>query len=136
MKLENVEASLFRYLYEQLEVVHGIRLMEAINLDNFDDLAEWVVVAPLSNVLGFQPKQLFFLHAAVQKVGDDESIRLARLVDKVLSVMDQGTRIDAYDVATGELTGEMEVSDMSISPVLRHASGGSFRSITIGVVYA
>lgn len=136
MNIENVEASFFRHLYEQLEIPYGISLFEEINRQDFSEYQEWIVVQPLANPLGNQPKQTFLLHAAVQKSGSAERVRLSRLVDKVLASIDQGTRIDTYDYTTGELIGEMEVSEASLSPVMPHASGGSFRSITVGVVYA
>ena len=136
MTITNVEVSFYRYLYEQLEVPYGIKLFESTNLTDFSECEEWVVVDPLSNPLGQQPKQLYFLHAAVQKGGAEERLQLSRLVDKVVATVEQGSRIDVYDYDTELIVGEMEICEVSMSPIMQHTSGGSYRSITLGVVYA
>jgi hypothetical protein len=136
MKLTDVEASFFRYLYENLEVTDGIKVLEDINLQDFSGMVRWVVVDSLSNRLGPQPVQLYFLHIAVQKQGALAKAALVELVNKVVEVIDEGTSITVYDYATGLEIGEMEVSETSLSPVMPHFSGGTFRSMTVGVVYA
>lgn len=152
MSIANLEASVFKYLYDELEVGKSIRIFDDVNLESFKTLTEWVVFETLTNPLGDQPKQLFFLHASLQKGLKRERILLARLVDKVLDKVAKGTRLPLYDFdayetelaaaqvgdppVTPRQIGEMEVTENSLSPVMHHISGGVFRSITIGVVYA
>lgn len=135
MKLQDVEASFLRHLYENLTVTNNIKVFENINQIDFSALEKWIAIDSLTNSLGNEPKQLFFVHCAVQKGLKNEKSILAALVDLAVGFLEQGTRITAYDYTTGLSIGEMEVCEASLSPVLQHAGGGSFRSITIGLVY-
>lgn len=136
MRLADIESSFLRHLYENLEVASGIKIFEHTNQIDFTTFTRWVVLDTLSNSLGNQPKQLWFVHCAVQKGLKHEKAELTSLVDTVLDVVDQGTRFMIYDdEGTGDPIGEMEVCEASLSPVLQHAGGGSFRSITVGLVY-
>ena len=137
MRLTDIEASFFRYLYENLKVVPpGIQILEAINLDDFSGMSKWVVIDSLTNNTGPQPKQNYFLHIAVQETGADGKEELIRLVDIVMTKLYPLAIIPVYDYDTGTKLGDMEVSDTSLSPVMRHRSGGLFRSMTVSVVYA
>lgn len=136
MTLTDIEASFFRYLYEQLEVPYGIRVFEDITLEAYDGLQKWVVIESLTNPTGPQPKQLYFLHLATQKNGKYSKEELIRLVDRAISVIDKGTTIVVYDYDTGLEIGGMEVCETSLSPVMPHFSGGAFRTLTVGVTYA
>lgn len=135
MNLGNIEASFFRYLYEQLEVPHGVSILEDINLEDFEGYTKWVVIDSLTNPLGPAPKQLYFLHIAVQKGLKNGKVDLINLCDLVDSVVNEGTEIQVYDVETEEAVGVMTVSETSLSPVMAHFSGGMFRSMTVGIVY-
>jgi len=135
MTLTDVEASFFRYLYEQLEVPLGIRVFEDITLEEYADLEKWVVIETLTNITGYQPKQLYFIHMATQNNGKRSKEVLIRLVDQVMQVINKGTTIVVYDYDDGQEIGGMEVQETSLSPVMPHFSGGAFRSLTVGVTY-
>lgn len=136
MTLTDVEASFYRYLYENLEVPYDIRILEDITLQEYDGLSKWVVIDSLPNTLGVQPKQMYFLHIATQKAMKNAKEELLRLVDQVLAVIKLNTVITVYNYDTGEEIGGMLVSERSLGPVMPHFSGGTFRSLTVGVVYA
>lgn len=136
MTLTQIEASFFRYLYEELEVGLGIQVLEDINLRDFTGMSRWVVVDTLSNKQGEQPKQIFFLHIATQEQGAKAKEVLTALTDSVTEAVNPGVAIPVYNTLTGLEIGGMEVSETSLSPVMPHASGGLFRSLTVGIVYA
>jgi hypothetical protein len=135
LTLHQVESALLRHLHEQLEVPLGIKIFESVFYVDFTTYTKWVVIDYLSNVLGPQAKQLLFLHIAVKKQGQNEAEELAKLVDSVYSVVDQGTRFAVYNYTTGAVIGETEVCEVSLSPVMQHQGGGSYRSLTLGLVY-
>lgn len=136
MTLTDIEASFFRYLYEQLEVPYGIRVLEDITLEEYADLEKWVVIESLTNPTGDQPKQIWFAHIATQKNGKFSKETLIRLVDQVTKVLKKFTTITVYSYDTGLEIGGMEVCETSLSPVMPHFSGGAFRTLTVGVTYA
>lgn len=131
----DVEASFHRHLYETLEVPLGIKIFESVNQVSFDKYTKWVVIDTLTNILGAEPKQLFFVHVATQKGMKNEKSELSALVDSVMVILEVGTRINRYDATTGVEVSEMEISDLSLSPILQHPGGGAFRSFTVGLVY-
>ena len=133
--LIDLEASFFRYLYETLEVAHGVTILDDITLRDYDGLSKWVVIDSLTNNIGPQPKQLYFLHIAVQKGGENEKDDLIRLVDLVMQVIYYGAAIPVYSYASGEVIGGTQVVETSLSPVMPHFSGGKYRSMTVGLVY-
>ena len=135
MTIEDVEASFFKYLYDELEVSHGVAILEDINLASFDGMEKWVVIDSLSNPLGAEPKQIYFLHIAVQKGMKRSKALLNSLVSLVDSVVNKGVAIAVYDSDTTAEIGGMTVSKTSLSPVLPHYSGGMFRSMTVEIVY-
>lgn len=136
MSITNLEVSFYRYLYEQLEVAKGIRLFEAVDLEAFTALTEWIVIETLTNPLGAAPKQLYFLHISLQKGMKNEKILLSRLIDKVVAAVNNGVRFPIYDYDTAEQIGQAEIIETSLSPMMNHVSGGCFRSLTVGVAYA
>lgn len=137
MTTTQIEAALNKYLVESLEGPHDITVIENINLKSFDGLTKWVVIDTLANSLEpGQPKQLFFLHVSNQNGLKNSNLILAETVDQVLEVVEQGTRIDVYDLVSQVVIGEMEIVEISLSPVYEHRNGGAFRSITIGIAYS
>lgn len=139
MNLLDLEMSLHRYLYENLELTQNIKIQQDINKVDYDSFDQWVVVDSLTNRLGPNPKQLWFLHCAVKQGQKNEKIILTQLVDSVLSLFDSGDgalRIPAYSYSTGNVIGELEVTSCSLSPVLPHKGGGAMRSMTLEMVYA
>ena len=132
--LDDVEASLFKYLYDTLEVEKGIAVHDSITLEDFSAFTKWVVMDTLNTYVGAQPKTLYFLRAAVQHGMKNESTELASLVDTVVNEVD-GANVPIYDYETEELVGNMNITVDSISPAIPHSSGGSFRSITLTVTY-
>lgn len=136
MNTASIESSLYKYLYEQLELTDNIHIFESIHYTSFDPYTKWVAIDTLSNSAGALPRALFFLHIAIKDAGANDVQTLNRLVDKVNSVINYGTRLDVYDDANGNLVGEAEVSETSLSPIVKHPTGGSYRSLTVGLVYA
>jgi len=134
MKLANVEASLLKYLKENL-TPSGIKVFESIYLQDFTNFTKWVVVDSLSNNLREQPKQLYFIHCAIQKGAANSNALLVELLDTVHVFLEAGTRIDIYDVISEDLVGEMEIVDVRLNPLVQHAGGGMMRSFAIGICY-
>ena len=136
MKLTDIEASFFRYLYENLEVAKSVKVLEDINLQDFEGMTKWVVIDPLTNSMGDQPKGMYFLHIAVRESGALAKEELIKLVDTVYDVINKGVVIPVYSYSTGVQLGAMEICETNLSPMMPHFSGGIFRSMTVGVVYA
>lgn len=136
MNTASIESSLYKYLYDNLETTLGVHVFESVFYLNFDVYDKWVAIDTLSNTSGALPRALFFLHIAVKEAGMHDIQTLNRLVDKVSAVINYGTRFDVYDDETGSLVGEAEVSNTSLSPIVKHPTGGSYRSLTVGLVYA
>lgn len=137
MTQTDFEASIFRYLYENLEVPYGIKIYEDKNVVDYTAQEEWVVIDSLTTLrLDTQPKALYFFHCAIQKGLNNGKEKLTRLLDKVIPLMRVNSRIVLYDYDSGDQIGEAEVCENSLSPILQHPGGGSFRSITAGVIYA
>lgn len=135
MKLEDIEASMMRHLYEQLQVPYGIKVYEDLISQNFDLYDEWVVIDSLGNPMGAEPIQHYYIHSAIKNGMPNSKQKLNVLVDKVSAVIDKGTEIKIYSYSTKELLGYMTVSDFSLSPVLQHSAGGAMRSVAVSVVY-
>lgn len=133
--LTNVEASFYRYLYENLTVPHGIPVFEDPFSTNYEDATRWVVIDTLSNRLGDQPVQLLFLHLGQRLNAPSAKEAQIRLVDQVTAVLDEGTEIPLYDYASGDLIGAMEVVGTSLQPSMKHRSGGSYRPLTVKLAY-
>lgn len=136
MYTADIESSLFKALYDTLEVPHGIRVVEDIAYVDFTSYSTWVVIDSLTNTTGPLPKALYFLHIATKGGNLNDVQFLNRAVDKVLAVISEGARLSVYDDSSGALIGEMEVSESSLSPVIKHPNGGNYRSLTVGLVYA
>jgi len=136
MTISDVESSLFKFLYDTFEVAQGIKIFENTNYVDFTTFNEWIVVDTLSNTTGSVPRANYFLHISIKNGLRNEKATLNRLVDKVCKEINPGRRFLVYDDTTGVLKGEMEVCETSLIPVLQHAGGGSFRSLTVGIVYA
>lgn len=135
MKLQDVEASMMRHLYEQLQVVHGIKVYEDLISQNFDLYDEWVVIDSLGNPMGAAPIQHYYIHAAIKNGMPNSKHKLNVVVDKVEQALNEGTSINLYSYSTKELLGYMTVSDCSLSPILQHSAGGAMRSMAVSVVY-
>lgn len=135
--LTNVEASVLRYLYENLEVAEGIKVFEDIYTVDFNSFSEWVVIDSLGGSLGATPRANYFFHCAQQKGMPVAKENLAVLCDKVLALFDQGTGIPLYDYTTGIETGTIwVVSVASFSPVIQHKGGGSVRALPVTITFA
>lgn len=135
MTLSDLEGSVYKYLYENLEIPHGVKIIEDITLENYDGLQRWVVIDSLTGTDGPQPKEFFYLHAAVQHGQMHSKKDLTALVDLVRSLVNEGVVIPVYNIDTFAYLGECEVTETSRSPVFLHPNGGLFRSITVGLVY-
>jgi hypothetical protein len=135
MKIEDIEASMFRHLYEKLTVLHSIVVLEDTSQEDPTDLTKWVVLDSLDNNLGHQPVQHWFIHLAVQKGAPNSKHKLNELTDIVKDALDIGTPINLYSYDTGTLIGTMYVSDSSLSQVLTHRAGGMMRTLVISVTY-
>lgn len=136
MKISDIESSLFKFLYEQFEVPSDIKIFENIFYVDFEAYDKWIVIDSLSHTTGSLPRANFYLHLSIKHGLVNEKVVLNRLIDLVCGLVNQGKRIDVYDDATGLLIGEMEVCETNLLPVLQHAGGGSFRSLTVAIVYA
>lgn len=135
MKLVDVEASFLRYIGENLSV-SGITVFESVFMQDFTTFQKWVVIDSLSNSLKEQPKQIYFVHCAVQKGAANSKAVLTELLDTVHLLIEKGTRIDLYEVQNEEIVGEMEITDVRLNPLVQHAGGGLLRSFTISIAYA
>lgn len=136
MNISSLEASFFKVLYDKFEVLHGIKIFENVFYQDFETYDKWIVIDSLSHTTGAIPKALFFLHISIKNGLANEKVVLNRLVDLVCSEINEMARFDVYDDLTEQLIGEMEICQTSLSPVFQHAGGGSFRSLTVGIVYA
>ena len=136
MNISDIESSLFRFLYNNFEVPLGIKIFESVFYVDFKAYDKWIVVDSLTNSTGGVPKASFFLHLSIKNGLLNEKVVLNRLIDTVTQLINPGFRIDVYDDATGLPKGEMEVSETALLPVLQHAGGGSFRSLSVELVYA
>lgn len=136
MRISDIESSLYKKLYDSLEVPFGIKVVENITYVDFTTYNAWLVIDTLTHTTGSVPKALYFLHIASKDGNYNDVQILNRLVDKVLDVVNQGARIDVFDDSSGALIGEMEVCESSLSPVIKHPNGGNYRSLTVGLVYA
>lgn len=136
MNVADLSSSLRKILYDNFEVPHGIKIIENIYYQDFDAYDKWLVIDSLTNTTGPVPKALYFIHISIKNGLANEMVVLNRLTDLVCSVLYPMARFDVYDDATFALKGEMEISETSLSPVLQHAGGGSFRSLTVGIIYA
>lgn len=136
MNISSVESSIRKILYDNFEVPHGIKVFENIYYQDFETYDQWLVIDSLSHSTGPLPKALYFIHISIKNGLANEKVVLNRLTDLVCSVINPMARFDVYDDVTYQRIGEMEVSETSLSPVLQHAGGGSFRSLTVGFVYS
>ena len=135
MTISDIESSLFKYLYDNFEVPLSIKIFESVYYVDFDTFDRWVVMDSLSHSTGPLPKGNFFLHISIKNGLLNDKVVLNRLVDTVTSLIYQGVGIPVYSDATGVYIGDMEVCETNLVPVLQHAGGGSFRSLTVGVLY-
>lgn len=135
MKLSFVEASFLRYLGENLSI-SNIKVFESVFMQDFTTFQKWVVVDSLSNNLNEQPRQIYFVHCAVQKGAANSKAILTELLDTVHLLLEKGTRIDVYNTVNASIIGEMEITDVRLNPLVQHAGGGLLRSFTISIAYA
>lgn len=136
MNISSVESSLFKFLYESFEVPLGIHIFENTYYVDFDSYDKWIVMDSLHHTMGSVPRANYFLHLSIKNGLLNEKVVLNRFCDAVTKLVNEGKRIAVYDDETAELVGEMEVCETSFSPVLQHSGGGSYRSLTVGLVYA
>ena len=136
MKTADIESSLYKFLYDNFEALLGIKVFESVYYVDFESHDKWIVIDTLSTDGGRTPKANYFLHLSLKHGLLNEKVALNRLCDTVTALISEGTRINVYSDATGLLIGEMEVTDTSLVPVLQHAGGGSYRSLSVGIVYA
>jgi hypothetical protein len=135
MNIEDVEASMVRYLYENLQIPYGIKVYEDLIDQDFGAYDQWVVVDTLTNSGGYQPIQHYFIHAAVKNKGAGQKQELNVLTDRVNSVLSLGTTITLYSYSSGQQLGYMTVSEINLSPVMQHSSGGAYRPLAVSIVY-
>lgn len=136
MNISSIEASLFKVLYESFEVPSNIKIFESVFYVDFKSYDRWIVIDTLSHDTGPLPSAFFFLHISTKQGLQNEKVVLNRMIDQVTEVFNPGARFDVYDSETAALIGEMEVSETNLAPVFQHAGGGSYRSLTVGLVYA
>jgi hypothetical protein len=136
MNISSIESSLFKILYDSLEVPFSIKIVENATYIDFKTYSTWIAIDSLTHSTGSIPKALYFLHIATKDGKANDIQVLNRVVDKVLAVINQGARINVYDDSSEALIGEMEVCETSLSPVIKHPAGGNYRSLTVGLVYA
>lgn len=136
MNIASVEASLQKFLYDNFEVLLGIKVFENVYYVDFETYDKWIVIDSLHHTTGPLPKAMFFLHLSIKNGLLNEKTVLNRLIDTVTAKINPGALIDVYDDITAAHIGQMEVSETNLVPVLQHAGGGSFRSLTVGLVYA
>ena len=136
MNIASVESSLFKFLYDNFEVPLGIKVFESVFYVDFKTYDRWIVIDTLTDTTGSLPKSNYFLHLSIKNGLLNEKVVLNRLCDTVTKKISQGTRIAVYDDESEVLIGEMEVTNTMLVPVLQHAGGGSFRSLSVSIVYA
>jgi hypothetical protein len=136
MNISSVEASFFKYLYENLEVLSGIKIFENVYYVDFETYDKWLVIDSLTHTTGAVPKAHYFLHISLKQGLQNEKVVLEKLVDQVVALVNEGVRFDVFDSETATLIGECEVCETSLTPVWQHAGGGSYRSLSVGLVYA
>lgn len=132
----DVERSIFKILYDNFEVPDQIKIFDNIFYVDFAAYDRWIVIDSLSHTSGALPKANFTLHMSTKKGLRNEKYVLTRLVDQVCELFNQYARFDVYGDDTGELKGELEVTTVSLLPIMQHAGGGSFRSLHFSVVYS
>lgn len=132
----DIEASFLRFLTGTIGTPHGIKIFDDKNMVDYDAYDQWVVIDTLSlSDPESTPKQMYFLHVAVKRGLANGKKKLLQLLDLVQAHISKGTRFEVYSYDTGLATGQAEVSELSLSPILQHPGGGSFRSLTLGIVY-
>lgn len=136
MNISSVESSLFKFLYDNFEEPLGIKIFESVYYVDFSTFDKWIVIDSLSHTTGSVPRANYFLHLSLKNGLLNEKVALNRLCDSVTKLISEGTRINVYDDETEEIIGEMEVVETNLAPVLQHMGGGSFRSLSVGIVYA
>lgn len=136
MRISDIESSLFKFLYDNFEVPYGIKIFENVYYVDFETYDKWIVIDSLSHSTGAVPHANYFLHISIKNGLLNEKVVLNRLCDSVTDLINPGCRMDVYDDASAELIGEMEISDTGLVPVLQHAGGGSFRSLSVKLVFA
>ena len=136
MTISDVERSIFKFLYDTFEVPKGIKIFDNVNYVDFTAYDQWIVIDTLSNTTGSVPRANYFFHVSIKNGLRNEKTVLNRLVDSVCKEINQGRRLNVYDDLTGVLKGELEVCETSLLPPLQHAGGGSFRTLSAGIVYA
>lgn len=135
MKITDVERSLFKYLYDNLEVPSGIKIFDSVFYVDFTSHDKWVVLDPLSNSNTSTPRANFSLHISIKNGLRNASIILSRLVDTVSALFPEYKRIAVYSDQSGTLCGEMEVCALGLLPTQKHVGGGEFRTLSVSVVY-
>lgn len=135
MDTASVESSLYKFLYDNFEAPLGIKVFESVYYVDFKSFDKWIVIDSLGNTGGSLPKANFFLHISIKHGLARETQVLNRLVDQVTKVIYPGVGIDVYDDADEVLVGGMQVSNALLTPVMKHLGGGSYRSLSIGIVY-
>lgn len=134
-KQVNLNASLYKYLYDNVGVPEGVKILKNIYLQDFSGLTKWIVIDVLAGELGPQPNMLVMLHMAVANKDSTAVDTLDRLQDLVIPLFEEGQRIEVFDRDTKLKTSEIEVCKPSLSPTLSHSGGGLKRSLTIELNY-
>lgn len=136
MTISDIDRSLFKFLYDTFEVPKGIKIFDNVHYVDFTTFDKWIVVDTLSNSTGSVPRANYYLHISLKNGLRNEKLVLNRFVDEVCAQLNPMRRLNVYDDLTGTLKGEMEVCETSLTPILQHSGGGSFRSLAVGFVYA
>ncbi len=136
MNISSLEDSFFKLLYDKFEVAQGIKIFENVYYVDFELCDKWIVIDSLSHSTGSLPKAMFNLHISIKNGLMNEKVTLTKLVDAVTKVISPGFRFDLYNSDTELIESEAEVVSTNLLPIMRHLGGGSFRSLTVGIVYA
>jgi hypothetical protein len=136
VNISSLESSFFKLLYETFEVPFGIKIFESVYYVDFTTYDNWIVIDSLSHTTGSVPKAQFFLHLSIKNGLMNDKVVLNALIDKVTAAINQGFRFNCYDSVTALLIGEAEIADTNLAPALLHMGGGSFRSLSVEIVYA
>jgi hypothetical protein len=136
MTITDIERSFFKVLYDSFEASQGIKIFDSVYYVDFETFTKWIVVESLSHTTGPVPRANFNLHISTKKGLRNEKNELLRLIDAVCAVINQGARFNTYSDSTGTINGEMEVCFTALLPIMQHGGGGSFRTLSVGIVYA
>lgn len=134
MTISELENSLFYLLYNNFEVLSGIKIFESVYHVDFKSFDKWIVIDSMSHTTGSYPKAVFYLHISIKNGLLNDKVVLNKLVDDVTAVIFPMARFDLLD-SDAQVVSEAEITDTSLLPVVLHAGGGSYRSLGVEIAY-